>query len=219
MQTNLCLRNTGNKNMCSAGLSDVAAGVLINKSYEKIPLCLSIALSNCYEICGIFSKNLLNIGRFAAVFCIVFVAGCIPLNYIGHNKIADLQDELAQLHIYYKEFQQSQADLYTKFNSASAEWNALIQDLQNKIAALEQKICSLAAADRQAKEDGDNFILSSSLYGRAYGDYLAGKYDLAYSGFQSFIDKYPDDEQVSKARFYIDECLKMSGKSMSLHND
>jgi len=205
-------KRAGSGNVCSTKLTGEMACVLINKSYEKIPRGLSIVLSGCCRVCSILSK----ISRLTAVVYIIFAAGCIPLNYISHNRIAELRDELSQLHICYKELQQSEADLYTKFNSAHADWNASIQDLQNKVAALDQKMRDLAAADKQSKENGDEFISPSSLYGRAYGDYLAGKYDLAYSGFQSFIDKYPGDEQISKAKFYMGECFKMSNKNMSL---
>ncbi|GHT25062.1 hypothetical protein AGMMS49953_09020 [Endomicrobiia bacterium] len=33
------------------------------------------------------------------------------------------------------------------------------------------------------------------------------KFDLAYSGFQSFADKYPNAELVPQAQFYMGECF------------
>ncbi len=138
------------------------------------------------------------------IFMMTFAAaGCVTLN---SNAIMDLKDELLQLQIQEKKIRENQADLYIKvamFDVLSAS----LQDLQNKISVLSQEIHDWEiVADKESKSD-DQFVLLSSIYQSAYGDYLTGKFDLAYSGFQSFIDKYPNAELAPQAQFYIGECF------------
>jgi TolA-binding protein len=133
----------------------------------------------------------------------LFTTGCCTLS--NYNKIADLMDEISQLHIKYRELQENHADLYTKVTTDYAKFDTSIQDLQNKVFSLNDSLNN--------KLNNDKFISSSSIYGRAYGDYLAKKYELAYSGFESFINKYPNDVQAAEAQFYMNECLKMFDKN------
>ncbi|GMO64475.1 MAG: hypothetical protein Nk1A_0940 [Endomicrobiia bacterium] len=153
----------------------------------------------------IFNNYILNINLFNIICFMVFTAGCCSLS--SNNKIACLMDEMSQLHIKYRELQENYADLYTKLSTDYAIFDTSIQDLQNKV--------SLLSNLHLMKENNDEFSLPSSIYGRAYGDYLAKKYELAYSGFESFINKYPNDTQVAEARIYMDECLKMLDKNRS----
>ncbi len=132
------------------------------------------------------------------IFMMTFATGCVTLN---SNAIMDLKDELSQLQIHDKELRENQADLYIKVAMFDA-FSASLQDLQNKISVLSQEIC-----DCKKSKGDDQFVLPSSIYQSAYGDYLTGKFDLAYSGFQSFIDKYPNAELAPQAQFYIGECF------------
>ncbi len=84
---------------------------------------------------------------------------------------------------------------------------ASLQDLQNKISVLSQAIHDLrAVTDKKPKSDAQS-VLPSSVYQNAYGDYSMGKFDLAYSGFQSFTDKYSNAELAPQAQFYMGECF------------
>jgi tol-pal system protein YbgF len=136
--------------------------------------------------------------------------GCIPL---GSNSrvINELKAELSQLQIEHRELKQNQADLYAKIESSSAAIDALnasVQDLRNEISN---------QPDNKSKIDYDNAVLLSSVYQSAYGDYSMGKFDIAYSGFQSFVDKYPNSEFAPQAQFYMGECFysrKMWGQAV-----
>ena len=153
----------------------------------------------------IFNNYILNISLLNIICFVMFAAGCCSLS--SHNKIASLMDEMSQLHIGCRELQQNYADLYTKVNTDYAVFDASIQDLQNKVSSLNKL--------HLMKENNDEFALSSSIYGRAYGDYLAKRYELAHSGFESFINKYPNDAQVPEARIHMDECLRILDKNES----
>lgn len=138
------------------------------------------------------------------MFMVTFATGCAALN---SNAIMGLKSELLQLRIQDKELRENQADLYTKVAMFDV-LNASLQDLQNKISVLSQLMDDYEVVeDKKSKTSGDRFVLLSSIYQSAYGDYLMGRFDLAYSGFQSFVDKYPNAELVPQAQFYIGECF------------
>ncbi|OEG71098.1 hypothetical protein ATZ36_16200 [Candidatus Endomicrobiellum trichonymphae] len=142
------------------------------------------------------------------IFIMAFAAGCVTLN---SNAITDLKSEVSQLQIQDKEFRENQADLYTKVDSTCAMLDVLsasLQDLQDKIFVLSQAIYDLKIVTDKKSKNGDQSVLPSSVvYQNAYGDYLMGKFGLAYSGFQSFTDKYSNAELAPQAQFYMGECF------------
>jgi tol-pal system protein YbgF len=130
--------------------------------------------------------------------------GCVTLN---SDAIMDLKGKLSQLQLQDKELRENQADLYTKVAMVDV-LVASQQDLQDKISVLNQAIRDLEViTDKKSKSCDDQSVLFSSVYQSAYSDYLMGKFDLAYSGFQSFADKYPNVELSPQAQFYIGECF------------
>jgi tol-pal system protein YbgF len=137
------------------------------------------------------------------VFMMTFATGCVTLN---SNAIMDLKGELLRLQIQDKELRENQADLYTKVAMFDVLSTSL-QDLQNKVSVLNQAIHDLEVVTDKKSKISDQFVLLSSIYQSAYSDYLIGKFDLAYSGFQSFVDKYPNAELAPQAQFYIGECF------------
>jgi tol-pal system protein YbgF len=132
--------------------------------------------------------------------------GCAPVSMISH---------VTQLQVQYKQLQQDYADLYAKVDSSSTNLvilNACVQDLQDKISGLSQTMhVPENNLSKNVKDEGKNSymkpVLPSSIYQGAYGDYSMGKYDIAYSGFQSFLNKYPNAELAPQAQFYMGECF------------
>jgi tol-pal system protein YbgF len=112
------------------------------------------------------------------------------------------------LQIECKELKQNRDDLCTKVESAvnSLETlNVLVQELENKISLLNQTEKYL---DKKANGNTTTVaVLPSSVYQSAYSDYSIGKYELAYTGFQSFLEKYPKAELTPQAQFYLGECF------------
>ncbi|MDR1522424.1 MAG: tetratricopeptide repeat protein [Endomicrobium sp.] len=122
--------------------------------------------------------------------------------------IISLKEDVSQLQIEDRELKQNHADLYAKVDSYSNlidTLNASVLELQNKISFLSQIINDLETNLDQTKSG--NTLIPSSLYQRAYADYLTGKFELAYSNFKSFIEKYPSAELAAQAQFYMGECL------------
>jgi tol-pal system protein YbgF len=141
-----------------------------------------------------------------------FATGCVTLS---SNAITNLKSEVSQLQVQDKELLENQVDLYAKVDSTCAMLDVLsasLQDLQNKISVLSQVMHDLkVVTDEKSKSGDQSVVLPSSVYQSAYGDYLKGKFDLANSGFQSFIDKYSDAELAPQAQFYIGECFYSMG--------
>ncbi|MDR3274789.1 MAG: tetratricopeptide repeat protein [Endomicrobium sp.] len=141
----------------------------------------------------------------------VFVTGCIPLN---SHEVIDLKDELSHLQIQYRELKQNYADLYTRVDPACTTLEVLnvsVKDLQDKVFALDQNIQNIndleIDANKKSKNDNVKPSFPSSIYQSAYSDYSMGKFDLAYSGFQAFVKKYPNSEFTPQAQFYMGECF------------
>jgi tol-pal system protein YbgF len=141
------------------------------------------------------------------IFMMSFAVGCVTLN---SNSITDLKSKVSQLQIQDKEFRENQADLYMKVDSTYAMIDVLsasLQDLQNKISVLSQAIYDLEIVTDKKSNSGDQSVPPSSVYQNAYGDFSMGKFDLAYSGFQSFTNKYSNAELAPQAQFYMGECF------------
>ena len=153
--------------------------------------------------------------RYLSVFFIFFafaVSGCVP----GSNQeITDLKGEVAQMQIQFRELQRNHADLYAKADAEFVTLDVLaasIQDLQRKVSALTQKIQDLeVVAGKKKREDGDS-VLPSDIFQNAYSDYSMGKYELAFKGFQAFVDKFPNAELAPQAIYYTGESLYSRSK-------
>jgi tol-pal system protein YbgF len=144
------------------------------------------------------------------VFATFLLSGCVaPI--VSQQNISDLKGEVAQLQIQFNELQKNHADLYakadTEFVSLDAV-NAAIADLQNRLSVLNQTVSELKTAVKKAESsERAEAVLPSDLYQNSYSDYSMGKYDLAYKGFKSFIDKYPNAELAPQSQFYMGECF------------
>jgi tol-pal system protein YbgF len=141
------------------------------------------------------------------IFMMAFVTGCVTLN---SNAIVNLKSEVSQLQMRDKELRENQADLYMKVDSTYVMLDVLsasLQDLQSKISVLNQAIHDLKVVTGKKSKSINQSVLPSSVYQNAYSDYSMGKFELAYSGFQSFVDKYFNAELAPQAQFYMGECF------------
>ena len=145
------------------------------------------------------------------VFLTAFVfilTGCIPM---ANQEVTDLKGEVAQMQIQFKELQQNHADLYARADTSFVTIDVLsasILDLQNKVSELNQTIEDLkVSAKKRDRDERVESQLPSDLYQNAYSDFSMGKYDLAYKGFQSFLDKYTNAELAHLEQFYMGECF------------
>jgi tol-pal system protein YbgF len=146
-----------------------------------------------------------------SLFClaIVIFSGCVPLN---QDNITDLKGTVAQLQIECKELKENNGrlnkDVDSLVNSVKS-LNTLVQGLQSKVSFLNQNEKDLTHSSDNNLNGNKQVpsVLAASVYQSAYSDYSIGKYELAYSGFKSFIEKYPNTELAPQAQFYLGECF------------
>lgn len=135
----------------------------------------------------------------------LFFSGCVATT----TDIDRLQDSLNTV-------QKSQADLIVKLGELDRSLTMLsekldenqkktttlmhrLDDVQRRLGGRMQSISELlSAATTQAVVP-----VPSEVYRTVYGDYAAGRLDLAISGFKSFLMRYPDSDLANSAQFYM----------------
>jgi tol-pal system protein YbgF len=80
-----------------------------------------------------------------------------------------------------------------------------VQGMQNQIRGLNTKLNDLNTKEVSLPNPADAF-------NRALGDYNAGIYELAISGFKEFLSSYPANERAGAAQFYIGDALMAQKK-------
>ena len=136
----------------------------------------------------------------------VFFGGCAT---ISQSDFASLKSDVAQLQVKVESLANKQTDLYSKYEMtmvANDTKTAAIDELHDKISQLSQKIQDLQTVTSN-KNMGSDIVSPSTLYKNAYNDFLMRKYDIALSGFRSFIKKYPEQDLAPQAQYYIAESL------------
>lgn len=141
---------------------------------------------------------------FAIALC---VSGCATTQQ--QSDLKDIKADVAQLQVKIESLANKQTDLFSKYESAMVAndtQSATVQELYKKISQLSQKIQDLETVTSE-KNAGHKVVAPSTLYQNAYNDFLMGKYDIALSGFKSFMKKYPNQDLSAQAQYYIGECL------------
>lgn len=144
------------------------------------------------------------------------LAGLIGLTLTGC--VATTTD-VDRLHGSLKTLQKSQADLVIKLDDLDTTLTVLgekldenrdkmtslslkLDDTQSRIGSRLETITQLLSeATTQA-----TVAIPGDIYRSAHGDYLAGKIDLAISGFKSFLERYPTSDLANQAQFYLADC-------------
>lgn len=122
------------------------------------------------------------------------------------KKNISLKQQILELKAELTDLRKNHVELYMKVDSIIENLNSLSSysdEFKEKFVYLNRFIQDIEVVLNR----NDDVILPSVVYKNAYNDYLIKKYDIAYSEFISFIDKYPKSEFCSLAQFYIAECL------------
>jgi len=133
------------------------------------------------------------------IFCLPLVlSGCVATS----QDMVDMRDDMYQLLNKLNEVQRNQADLSAKMDTVVNKMDMLgskLEDTQNRMSLLGQRLddveTNLSQREGKLFEQLSGTALSSGpmpsdLYRMAYGDFYAGKYDLAITGFKSYLEKY-----------------------------
>lgn len=61
-----------------------------------------------------------------------------------------------------------------------------------------------APSNSQPQRQGDGS--PTEVYLRAFGDYASGRYQAAISGFENFLQRFPNNAYASNARYWLGDC-------------
>jgi len=138
-------------------------------------------------------------------------SGCVATS----TEVSGLRDDIYKLQLKINELQTSQADVSTKTESFSRKLDLLgsnLKETQNRMSSLGQKLDDVDSNFSQRLDklfeqlSGTTLSIApspSALYNLAYGDYSNGKYDLAITGFETYLEKYPNAELSDNASYYL----------------
>ncbi|MCK9582262.1 MAG: tetratricopeptide repeat protein [Endomicrobiales bacterium] len=149
---------------------------------------------------------------FGLTFIFLFLlSGCIATS----TEVSGLREDIYKLQLKINELQTNQADVSNKTESFSRKLDILgsnLKETQNRMSSLGQKLDDVDANFSQRLDklfeqlSGTTLSIApspSALYNLAYNDYSNGKYDLAITGFETYLEKYPDTELSDKANYYL----------------
>lgn len=157
--------------------------------------------------------------RYAAVtgtFCgavLMALSGCV-----ASGELTGLRDDMHEMQVKLNELQRNQADISAKMDTISSGMGPLtseLQETQNRMSLLGQRLDDVESnISQRVSKLSENLGTQaasaapspSEIYRIAYSDFSRGKYDLAVTGFRSYLEKFPQGELASQAQYYLGEC-------------
>jgi len=85
--------------------------------------------------------------------------------------------------------------------------NSTMKDIQDGMMSLQTQIGSLSKEITAMKTTAEPLASPNELLRIAFSDYLRGDYNLAISGYQEFLSKFPGDSHAAEAHFNIAESM------------
>ena len=149
----------------------------------------------------------------ALILSPLLLSGCLATS----QEMLDMRDDMYQLLLKLNEVQRNQADLSAKMDTMVGKMDMLgskLEETQNRMSLLGQRLDDVETNITQ--RTGKLFEqlsgsamnagpMPSDLYRMAYGDFSSGKYDVAITGFKSYLEKYATGSLADQAQYYIGE--------------
>jgi tol-pal system protein YbgF len=106
------------------------------------------------------------------------------------------------------------ADLQVRFDQVQMQMSALessVSESQTRLSNIDKKTQEIRNRwDEQARADSLNQNNAAAeiekLFQIAYGDFTAGRFDLAMAGFNDIVTRFKDNPQGIQAHYWIAEC-------------
>jgi len=154
-------------------------------------------------------------------FYLLFFILLVGCSSVQQSDVSSIKSDVAQMQVKVESLSNKQTDLYSKYEASMVTNDtntAQIQDLYKKISQLSQKIQDLQTVTAKGNT-GSEVVIPSTIYQNAYNDFLMRKYDIALSGFRSFIKKYPDQDLAPQAQYYVADCLYLKDDFSSAYKE
>ncbi|MDD5688563.1 MAG: tol-pal system protein YbgF [Elusimicrobia bacterium] len=148
------------------------------------------------------------------VLCL-FLSGCVATQ----KDMVGLQSDIVTLQNQLSDMQKNQADLSVQIDELNSNIKMLdgkIDETNEKFLIFGQKLDDTNVdftnklsllSDKVTKKIEDSKPTPTQIYGAAYTDYTMKNYDLAVSGFQEYIQQYPNGTLTANAYFWIGVCF------------
>jgi len=167
-----------------------------------------------------------RIGIVAVSFSLAALAGCSNITMLRTAELRAVKasvDSLdTRLGAQLAEFQQKQsellrvirADMELRFGELGRRIEALemsISESQSKLSKIDQKTQEIRERwEERAKADSlmqtNSNLEVEKLFQVAFGDFTAGRHDLAIGGFTDILTRFPDSPMADEASYWIAEC-------------
>ncbi len=172
------------------------------------------------------ARVLLGAGR--GLLAVVVLSGCsIQRAYVRRGQLIDSTavrvDRIEQ-----RQLEQDQklarlrADLLTQLDALDQRFQQLsaqIIDMTQQVDRLGRRPFrrpelseSLPGKDTSVVPDDTTGRREEQAYSTAYLDYMKGKYELAITGFEDFIRRFPNSDNADNARYWIGESYYSMGR-------
>ena len=169
-------------------------------------------------------RSILSI-TIATVFCIG-CGGCSHITVLRTKEMKAQTDKLGmQIDSLKRELQQKQATLdellrliradqqirFTEMEKKIAELSSSLSESQYRLSKIDEKTAHFQK-QLQARFEADSLADQSKkdeiqkLLQIASGDFNAGRFDIAISGFQDVASRFPETDEAKDAQFWISEC-------------
>ena len=154
------------------------------------------------------------------------LAGCIATQsdvVSVQSNVVGLQSEMVKLQNQLTEMQKNQADLSVQMEDLNTNIKTLnlnIDDTNERFVIFGQKLEDTNVdftnklsmlSEKVTKKIEETKPTPTQIYGAAYTDYTMKNYDLAISGFQEYIQQYPNGTLAPNAQFWIGACYYDNG--------
>src|SRR5262245_29009283 len=90
--------------------------------------------------------------------------------------------------------------------------NGTVKELEENVSSIRTQVNSVSREVTTLKTTSEPLAGPNDLWRSAYVDYSAGNFDLAISGLQEFVSKYPNDPRAAEAHLLWGEALSAQKK-------
>lgn len=153
-----------------------------------------------------------------SVLCFL-AAGCAT-----RGSMEGLSSDVTKLQGQIGILQKSQADLIIKLDELSGQIQTLtsrMEENNSNLSRFSQKLEDMEGGIRTEMRDlsakiskipAATAVSASEIYQAAYKDFVAGNYDLAILGFQTYLEQAPEGAHAGNARLWLGECHFAKGE-------
>ena len=145
----------------------------------------------------------------------LLAAGCVATQ----QDMLQMQSQMDDLNNNLSTMQKNQAELAVKMEDLSKNLNVSsenMKDISTQMgrlsgqldeldATMNKRVNAIGQTIKKQQEEVETALLPAKLYNDAYNSFLNNNFDLASTGFKTYLTKFPTGEMAEGAYFYLGE--------------